>query len=590
VNASASAANLAVTELNYNPHAPNPALGETNPDNNEYEFIELRNIGTEEISLVNVRFTTGITFDFSSSAARVLGPGQYVVVVRNVDAFRSRYGPDALVAGAYSGRLDNGGEAIALVDRAGAPIAQFTYDDAAPWPLSPDGLGRSLVAGPGLDLNLASSWRESLELGGSPGRAGNTAPSLTAPAAAATDEDVTSGPVAIRVEDLETPAGNLTIRMETDNPALVPLSGLSLTGSGPDRVLVITPVADRSGVARIVLTADDGAGGTASRVLVVTVNPVNDGPVLAPLAPRRVNEGSLVEFQASAADIDTPNDALRYHLEGDVPVGLVIDPVTGVVRWTPGDGPRTAQFTVRVDDNGSPVQSDRRQVTITVDNVAPVLPALAGASLEAGQRLTRSVQPTDPGQDLSRATFDPGDGTGPQPLSLASDGTIVLDHVYAQAGTFTARVRVEDRDGGAAESSFLVDVQPAADRTGPRILSLTVVREKRQSRGIRLAFSEPITAARATNLGAYVLTTAGRDRTFGTRDDVRVVLRTASYDAATNTVLLTPRRPLRARTLFQLQTNGTSAEVGLTDLAGNLLDGNADGVAGGDDVRTFTTL
>jgi hypothetical protein len=49
-------------------------------------------------------------------------------------------------------------------------IAQFTYDDVAPWPLPPDGGGPALVLkAPHLDPALGTSWRASYSTGGLPG-------------------------------------------------------------------------------------------------------------------------------------------------------------------------------------------------------------------------------------------------------------------------------------------------------------------------------------------------------------------------------------------------------------------------------------
>src|SRR5438045_6950125 len=60
---------LVVTEIMYNP----PADGATNGD--EFEFIELKNIGTNTLNLGTLSFTAGITFTFTNGTR--LGPGQF---------------------------------------------------------------------------------------------------------------------------------------------------------------------------------------------------------------------------------------------------------------------------------------------------------------------------------------------------------------------------------------------------------------------------------------------------------------------------------------------------------------------------------
>ncbi|MCW5942108.1 MAG: putative Ig domain-containing protein [Fimbriimonadaceae bacterium] len=67
---------------------------------------------------------------------------------------------------------------------------------------------------------------------------------------------------------------------------------------------------------------------------VVWENPVNEGPVLDPIADRAVESVALLTFAAHATDAN--GDQLRYSLEG-APAGAAIDPTTGVFTWTPTD-------------------------------------------------------------------------------------------------------------------------------------------------------------------------------------------------------------------------------------------------------------
>ena len=167
--------NLRITEVMYDPAEP-PASDST--DNNEFEFIELQNIGDETIDSTSVSFVDGITFDFSSGSVTSLGPGEFVLVVKNKAAFESRYGTglSAIIAGEYTGKLSNNGENISLIDSWNGTIAQFTYNDGRGWPLAAAGGGHSLVplisALPGEptgSLNYGGNWRASTCIGGSPG-------------------------------------------------------------------------------------------------------------------------------------------------------------------------------------------------------------------------------------------------------------------------------------------------------------------------------------------------------------------------------------------------------------------------------------
>lgn len=161
----AAASNLVVSELHYHPPAPTSAeidAGFTNSD--DFEFIELRNIGSTRVNLWGARFTLGIDFDFANAQALALSelaPGETVILVSNFAAFSHRYGSAASdrVAGEFANgtKLDNAGERLLLIDAAGATILDFTYDDIAPWATAADGGGTSLhwIDGP---HERADSW------------------------------------------------------------------------------------------------------------------------------------------------------------------------------------------------------------------------------------------------------------------------------------------------------------------------------------------------------------------------------------------------------------------------------------------------
>ena len=175
----ATAETLAVTEVNYNPHDPTPAELAHDPDlnNDDFEFIELRNVSDRDLDLTGVRIVEGVVFDFSTAWVTELGPGELVVVVKDLAAFTLRYdkGRPLPVAGEYGDdSLANGGERVRILDGLGGVICDFTYDDEDAWPQRPDRMGASLevidVAGFRGDPH---NWRASAEYGGSPGLPGS---------------------------------------------------------------------------------------------------------------------------------------------------------------------------------------------------------------------------------------------------------------------------------------------------------------------------------------------------------------------------------------------------------------------------------
>jgi hypothetical protein len=166
-------ASLAVTEIMFHPPA-----GPGGSDGNEFEFLELKNIGSASLNLAGLSFTRGIQFTFTpTNAVTALNPGEYLVLVRNLAAFQARYPAVTNIAGVFSGALDNAGERLTLEGPFGETIFDFTYSDR--WHRATDGAGFSLVpvveAAP---IENAAAWRPSAALLGSPGATDPAPPTL----------------------------------------------------------------------------------------------------------------------------------------------------------------------------------------------------------------------------------------------------------------------------------------------------------------------------------------------------------------------------------------------------------------------------
>ena len=168
---------LVISEFNYNPYAPTtPAeLAIPGIDNDDFEFIELMNTHpTDAINLQNVQLGgSEVSFTFGNV---VLAAGERIVVVEDVPAFEARYGTSVNVAGKWTGKLNNGGGEITLLNGVGETVQSIDYNDRDPWSKTADGAGATLVlddpAGtPANQLGKYYRWRGSAELGGTPGAA-----------------------------------------------------------------------------------------------------------------------------------------------------------------------------------------------------------------------------------------------------------------------------------------------------------------------------------------------------------------------------------------------------------------------------------
>ena len=178
----ASATNLAISEINYNPEDPTTSSELlVSVNNDDYEFLELMNVSNQFIDLSGVKFTEGILFHFAENT--ILAPNARLILVKNRAAFDVRYpglgttvniATDVLGRDFYDGRLSNGGERLTLLAADDSLIHDFLYSDVLPWPLA-DGSGFTLVlkspAVPIPEHEDPLHWVSSNAAGGAPGSA-----------------------------------------------------------------------------------------------------------------------------------------------------------------------------------------------------------------------------------------------------------------------------------------------------------------------------------------------------------------------------------------------------------------------------------
>ena len=151
-----SVPSLVITKIMYHPQTTTQF-----PDEEEMEFIEIRNTGTTTVNLSGVYFPgTGFVYRFPASST--LAPGLCVILASNASVFQSVYGFAPF--GQFTKHLSNSGEPLILADAFGNVIDHVEYSDMSPWP-DADGNGYYLkLASTDLDNSLAESWTASNDL------------------------------------------------------------------------------------------------------------------------------------------------------------------------------------------------------------------------------------------------------------------------------------------------------------------------------------------------------------------------------------------------------------------------------------------
>jgi hypothetical protein len=136
----------------------------------------------------------------------------------------------------------------------------------------------------------------------------NTPPTLGVMADQVTDED---SPISFsfNIGDAQSTAGALTVSGFSSDTNLVPNSNFAFSGSGANRNVTITPAVDKHGASTITLIVSDGWFKT-TRTFNLTVNSINDAPVISAINNQTTPENHPVSIPFTANDAETSAEAL----------------------------------------------------------------------------------------------------------------------------------------------------------------------------------------------------------------------------------------------------------------------------------------
>jgi VCBS repeat-containing protein len=337
----------------------------------------------------------------------------------------------------------------------------------------------------------------------------------------------------------------------------------------PDGSFTYTPTADFYGADSFTYRASDGAAVSTEATVSITVTPVNDAPTLAALGDVTLNEGQTLELMVSASDID--GDSLGYVLDA-APAGASID-ANGRLSWFAIDGDANYLFTVRVSDTDG--ASATQSFTAHVANVAPTRGISGSASAHEGQAYTVQLGYADPGADsVVEWHINWGDGTE----SLIAGHADQASHIYdSRLGATRIQASVRDDDG--VWNTAPLDIAVLA-------VPLQVVSFTPDCNGFGVRFNHAFSPEVINLYSGGVSPAIAAD----------VLVRGASRGLVNGSLLfdadgmgfsfLTAGTPFAADSYTVTLKSGANA---FTSVRGDL-DGDANGVAGGDYISAVFTV
>ncbi|MCC6456176.1 MAG: tandem-95 repeat protein [Caldilineaceae bacterium] len=278
-------------------------------------------------------------------------------------------------------------------------------------------------------------------------------------------------------EPNETPVANAqTVSLDEDTSINITLTGSdldndpltysivdqptkgALSGSAPN--LTYTPAANRNGSDSFTFVVNDGRVNSATALVTITINPLNDAPVAVDDTASTA-EDMPVTIHVLANDTDVDGDTLTVTSVGAASNGTVTHD-TSSVTYTPNPGHvGSDSFSYTLDDGNGGTATAQVQVTITEQNDPPQALDDTGVTDE-DTPVTIAVLANDSDPDDDELTVSA--------VSPAANGSVAIvgsEVTYTPNANFNGAdlfgYTVSDGHGGEASANVAITIHPIND-------------------------------------------------------------------------------------------------------------------------------
>ncbi len=409
--------------------------------------------------------------------------------------------------------------------------------------------------------------------------------------------------------------GNVKIQLD-NNPGNATLSGpttvAAVNGVANFHAFITTEIAATGYT--LEATADNITGNVVTGPITVTPAPATHLVVISE-PPSLVTPGASFGFIVAAEDAFgniTTSYTGQFLVSAPSGSGATLG---GLTALTPTHGEVTyTGLTLTGTSAGVPLTVSSTGLTSATTNpVSVTTPAQVAFA-------TGTVDVDDAAGSASVELVRTGGYTGPISVHIAtSNGTAVAGVNYTAvnqvvnfpAGQNSQLVTITIANVGALASGLTVNLglsSPGANATlgsqstatlviqsqntpppAPPLVTLesvhVVKNKKHLVQGIQVGFSGAVNASQAVSTAIYELINSTKGKFVPLKKNM-IKVKAAVYSAATGTVTLTLKKPLKLTKPLELVVQGT-APSGLQDSVGRLIDGNHDGQSGGNAVAVI---
>ncbi|MBE9011234.1 putative Ig domain-containing protein, partial [Pseudanabaenaceae cyanobacterium LEGE 13415] len=235
-----------------------------------------------------------------------------------------------------------------------------------------------------------------------------------------------------------------------------------------DGILTWIPAANQSGLHRVQISVSDGRSTTTqSYDLNVVSQATNRSPVITSAPNGVTNLEQVYTYSLDGSDPDF--DALVWSLD-QYPEGMVIDPITGALRWQPNSKQiGEHRVVVRLIDASGLYTTQEFTLKVTGTNTPPMILSVPVTRAAQNQAYSYTVVASDPENNVLSFSL------GRRPSGMTIDTkTGTLSWTPTQTGSYTVDVQVTDAQGATTTQTFEIVVGTTVINQAPRITSAPV--------------------------------------------------------------------------------------------------------------------
>lgn len=374
----------------------------------------------------------------------------------------------------------------------------------------------------------------------------NDLPVISSIADQTINEDTSTGNISFTVGDVETAATDLIVTFTSDNITLFPEGRITLGGTGDKRYINLSPAANESGTSKVTVAVRDADGGISEIEFDITVNPVNDLPLLYLPADQEIDEDtSTGELAITVSDVETSNadDLVVTAVSGNQNIisngGIVLTGSgdTRTIKVTPlKDASGEVVVSVTAKDKGNGETTKSFIVNVKAVNDGPAIGEVADFEMQEdtqSQEIYFTVGDVDNNvQDLVVTAVSSN-------ISLISSESIVL--------------------GGTGADRY-IKLKPVYNQFGTADITLTVSDGSLTS---STAFTVTVTnvndAPEIGHIGNQEMS-----ETVGTDSTIEIPFWVDDIDDSLNSLILTPQFDTDLFSLVEFDGSGSSRKIRVT--------------------------